>query len=116
MLLGDNWRGICASGAGYFVCCWRSEAVWGHQLKKKIRIPLPVLPVSLYPDLLPPDDEKTIPGTEFYIWSTSSLEGSKYEVLATKDDTGYANPTLIITSPPSQNQCTIKVAVDDNAK
>jgi hypothetical protein len=41
-----------------------------------------------------PDDEKTFGGTEVYIWSTSHPEGKEYEV--------------------SQNQCTIKAAVDDN--
>jgi hypothetical protein len=61
-----------------------------------------------------PDDEKTIRGTEFYIWSTSHLEGSEYEVSVPHGDTGHKNPTLIINSPDSQYQCTIKVAVDDN--
>ena len=61
-----------------------------------------------------PDDEKTIRGTEFYIWSTSHLEGSEYEVSVTHGDTGYTNPTLIINSPDSQYECTIKVAVNDN--
>jgi hypothetical protein len=61
-----------------------------------------------------PNVEKTIPGTEFYIWSTSDLEGSEYEVSVPEGDTGYKNPTLIIKSPDSEYQCTIKVAVDDN--
>jgi hypothetical protein len=61
-----------------------------------------------------PNDERTIPGTEFYVWSTSRLEGSEYEVRVTKGGTGYTNPTLILTPPPSPNQCTIKAAVDDN--
>jgi hypothetical protein len=61
-----------------------------------------------------PEDEEGIPGTEFYIWSTSHLEGSEYEVSLTQDGTGHTNPTLIITSPNNQYRCTINAAVDDN--